>query len=124
MLLYEFDYVFEVGYSGCFGAVVGGGDEVVDCDLVIVEEGVDVRLVEDAGALGLWEDEVEEEAEADPGVEWDPADVRSCSIELKREAYQTRMKPAQDSKSNAQASTTQYISHGFNSAGSVVLRAL
>ena len=34
------------------------------------------------------------------------------------------MKPAQDSKSNAQASTTQYISHGFSSAGSVVLRAL
>lgn len=37
---------------------------------------MDVCLVEDAGALGLWEDEVEEECEADPGVEWDPADVR------------------------------------------------
>jgi hypothetical protein len=58
MLFYEFGDVFEVGYSGCFGAVMGGGDEVVDCELVVVEEGVDVRLVEDASTLALWEDEV------------------------------------------------------------------
>jgi len=34
------------------------------------------------------------------------------------------MKPAQDSKRRAQARTTQYMSHGFRSAGSVDLRAL
>jgi hypothetical protein len=32
--------------------------------------------------------------------------------------------PAHDSNSKAQASTTQYMSHGVNSAGSEVLRAL
>jgi len=51
---------------------VGCGDEVVDCELVIAEEGVDVVLVDDSGALGLGEDEVEEETESKPGVEWDP----------------------------------------------------
>jgi len=76
MLFNEFDYVFEIGYSCCFCTVVGAGDEVVDCDFVVVEEGVDVCLVEDAGALGLWEDEVKEEAQSKPGVEWDPADVK------------------------------------------------
>ena len=76
MLFYEFDHVFEIGYSCCFCTVVGAGDEVVDCDFVVVEEGVDVCLVEDAGALGLWEDEVKEEAQSKPGVEWDPADVK------------------------------------------------
>lgn len=81
MLLYEFDGVLEVDCASCFGAVVGAGDEVVDCELVVVEEGVDVSLVEDAGALGLWEDEVEEKAEADPGVEGDPADVRINSYQ-------------------------------------------
>lgn len=39
-------------------------------------------------------------------------------------SYQTRMNPTQDSSSNAHARTTQYISHGVNSAGSEVLRAL
>jgi hypothetical protein len=34
------------------------------------------------------------------------------------------MNPTHDSASNAQASTTQYMSHGVNSAGSEVLRAL
>ena len=33
---------------------------------------MDVGLVDEAGALGLREDEVEEEAEADVGVERDP----------------------------------------------------
>jgi hypothetical protein len=51
---------------------VGGGDEVVDGELVLVQEGVEVRLVEHAGALGLGRDEVEEEAGAEPGVERDP----------------------------------------------------
>jgi hypothetical protein len=50
---------------------------------------VDVCLVEDAGALGLWEDEVEEECEADPGVEWDPAEVRILGIRS-REGMRTK----------------------------------
>jgi hypothetical protein len=43
---------------------------------------------------------------------------------MRMDAYQVRMKPAQDSKSNAHASTTQYMSHGVKRAGSEVLRAL
>jgi hypothetical protein len=38
--------------------------------------------------------------------------------------HQYRMNPVQDSNSNAQANTTQYMSHGVRSAGSDVLRAL
>ena len=68
--------MFDVCYSCGLRAVVGGGDEIVDCEFVFVEEGVDVCLVEDACALGLGQDEVEEETEADPGVEWDPVEVR------------------------------------------------
>lgn len=48
------------------------GDEVLDCAFVVLEPGVDVGCVEDAGALGLREDEVEEEEEADVGVEGNP----------------------------------------------------
>jgi len=55
---------------------VDGGNEVVNCDLVIVEEGVDVCMIEYSSALCLWEDEVEEEAEADPGVEGNPGKNR------------------------------------------------
>ena len=76
MLFNEFDYVFEIGYSCCFCTVVGAGDEVVDCDFVVVEEGVDVCMIEYSSALCLWEDEVEEEAEADPGVEGNPGENR------------------------------------------------
>lgn len=77
MGFYEFDDLFKVGYSSGFGAVMGRGDEVVDSEFVSLEEGVDVFLVENFGALGLGEDEVEEEDEADPGVEWDPVKVMS-----------------------------------------------
>lgn len=41
-----------------------------------------------------------------------------------RITYQTRMNPVHDSTSRAQASTTQYMSHGVKRAGSEVLRAL
>jgi hypothetical protein len=34
------------------------------------------------------------------------------------------MNPNQDSKSKAEANTTQYMSHGVSKAGSEVLRAL
>ena len=53
-----------------------------------MEEGLDVCLVEDACALSLWEDEVEEETKADPGVEGNPVDVRAYSMEL--EGMRTR----------------------------------
>ncbi len=43
---------------------------------------MDVGLVEDAGALGLGEDEVEEETEADPGVEWDPMCVNMSLCDI------------------------------------------
>lgn len=77
MGLYELDGLLQVVYSRGFGAVVGRGDEVVDCEFVGLEEGVDVLSVEDFGALGLGEDEVEEEDEADPGVERDPEEDES-----------------------------------------------
>jgi hypothetical protein len=49
---------------------------------------------------------------------------RASHTSRQTDAYQTRMKPTQDSKTNAEASTTQYISHGVKRAGSEVLRAL
>lgn len=52
---------------------MGAGDELVDVGLVVLEEGVDALLVDDAGALGLGEDEVEEEEETDVAIEGDPA---------------------------------------------------
>ncbi len=52
--------------------VVGVRDEIVDVAFVLGEKGVDVGLVEDTGALCLWEDEVGEESEADVSVEWEP----------------------------------------------------
>ena len=70
--LYVVDGVAEAREAGGAEALVGGGDEVLDARLVGLEVGVHARLVEDAGALGLGEDEVEEEGEADVGVEGDP----------------------------------------------------
>ena len=58
---------------------MGGGYEIVDCELVVVEEGVDMLLVQETSALGLGEDEVEEEKESEPGVEWDPRIRREVS---------------------------------------------
>ena len=72
MLFDELNGLFQVFYTCCFGTFMCGGDEVVDCELVVVEKGVDMLLVEDAGALGLWEDEIEEEEESEPCVERNP----------------------------------------------------
>ena len=66
-------YGAEVLCSGGAEAVVGRGDEVFDMGLVAGEVWVDVGLVDEAGALGLGEDEVEEEGEAEVGVEGDPS---------------------------------------------------
>lgn len=48
---------------------MGGDDEVVDVVFVVGEEGVDMGLVDEFCALGLGEDEVAEEEEAEGGVE-------------------------------------------------------
>ena len=47
---------------------MGARDKLVDLGFVLFEVGVDMFLVHDAGALGLGEDEVEEEEESDVGV--------------------------------------------------------
>lgn len=52
--------------------MVGCGYEVVDGEFMGAQEGVQAGLVDEARALGLWGDEVEEEEKAEPGVEGDP----------------------------------------------------
>ena len=68
----EVDGALEIREPSGAGAVVCGGDEGFDVGFVVGEEGVDVLLVDGTGALGLWEDEVGEEEEADVGVEREP----------------------------------------------------
>ena len=63
--------VVQVVEAGGPQAVVGVGDQAVDAGLVVCEERVDVRLVQQAGALGLREDEVEQDEEAEGRVEGD-----------------------------------------------------
>lgn len=111
----------------CLYTVVSGGYEVVNGNLVLLKEGVDMLLVKKLGALCLRQYEVEEEEKSKPGIERDPLDTLVEALPtLVTEGlfYHTRMNPTHDSRSNAQASTTQYMSHGVNSAGSDVLRAL
>lgn len=69
-----FNRLLEVGDTCCFETVVGRGDEFLDGGFVFFESRVDVFLVDVPGALGLGEDEVEEEEEAEVGVEGDPAE--------------------------------------------------
>lgn len=105
---------------------MGRGDEDVDVVFVGGEEGVDVVLVDEAGALGLGEDEVGEEEEAEVGVEGEPG----CAILVVGGSngcvllYQARMNHVHDSTREKQEKTTQYISHGVSCAGSDVRRAL
>ena len=49
-------------------------DEDIDIMFVVGEKRVDVALVDEARALGLGQDEVGEEEEAEVGVEGEPAD--------------------------------------------------
>lgn len=51
---------------------MGVRDEGVYVGLMVRKERVDVRLVEEARALGLRENEVGEKKETDIGVEWEP----------------------------------------------------
>jgi hypothetical protein len=73
--LEQLDGAVEVGDACAAQALVGRGDELFDGGLVLLEARVDVFFVDEAGALGLGEDEVEQEEEADVGVEGDPAPV-------------------------------------------------
>lgn len=88
---------------------------------------MNVGLVEEACALGLGQNEVGEEEEAEVGVKRKPRKTRS-QIWLwaigKEEIYHERMNQVQDSAREKQDRTTQYMSHGVNWAGSEVRRAL
>lgn len=104
------------------------GYKFVNGKFVLCKERVDVFLIKYFGALSLGEDEVEEKEKAEPGVEWNPNSfpLAKSLVGFSHGAYryQTRMNPTHDSASRAHARTTQYMSHGVNSAGSEVLRAL
>lgn len=73
--LEELDGVTEIGDTSSLEAVVCAGDELVDLSLVFFKEGVDFLFIDEAGALGLGEDQVEEEQQADIAVEGDPTIV-------------------------------------------------
>ena len=72
MLFRKFNYLFNVCNASSLDAIVGGRYEIIDRNLVFAEERMDVLLIEDARSLGLRKDEVKEETEAEPGVEWNP----------------------------------------------------
>jgi len=58
--------------TGCSGTVAGVRDEDVDVGFVLGDEGLYIGLIEEAGALGLGQDEVGEQEEAEVGVEGKP----------------------------------------------------
>ena len=70
----EVDQLVEVAEAGLGEVFVGLADEDVDVVLVLDDEGLNVGVVEEFGALRLGQDEVGKEDEADPGVEGEPAD--------------------------------------------------
>jgi len=72
MNFYKFDSLFEILHTSLFRAVVGRRDEVVDLGFVGLKKRVKISLIEDFSALRLGEDEVKEEAEAEPSIERDP----------------------------------------------------
>ena len=49
-----------------------GYDEFIDVIFMLGEERVNLRSVEEFGALGLWEDEVGEDEETDVGIKREP----------------------------------------------------
>ena len=70
----EVNELVEVAEAGGGKALVSPADEEVDVLFVLDDEGLDVAVVEEFGALGLGQDEVGEGNEANPGVEGEPAD--------------------------------------------------
>lgn len=94
---------------------------------------MDIVRVDEASALRLRKDEVEEEEKANVRVEGDPDGTNFIRERSQKSGglvgvvigtYQTRNHSVQLSTRRAQARTTQYISHGVSWAGSEVLRAL
>ena len=68
----EVDGALDVGDARGTEALVGRGDELFDGGFVFFEARVDVFFVDEARTLGLGENEVEEEEQADVGVEGNP----------------------------------------------------
>lgn len=62
----------QVGDSGGSETVVGACDELVDLGFILFKPRVDLLFVDDARTLGLGEDEVEEEEEANVSVKGNP----------------------------------------------------
>lgn len=56
---------------------MGIRNEFVNFRFILGKEGVDVGLVEDASALGLGQDEVGQEEEAEVGVEREPREKKT-----------------------------------------------
>lgn len=54
---------------------MGIRDEAVNFGFVLGKQGVDVCLVEKACALGLGQNEIGKEEEAEVGVKWEPSKV-------------------------------------------------
>lgn len=74
VLLHQVDSTFEILQACSFRTFVRIGDEDVDVGFMLRKKWVDVRLVDQASALGLRQDEVREETETDVGVERGPGD--------------------------------------------------
>lgn len=91
---------------------------------MVCEEGVDVGLVEEFGALSLGKDEVGEDEEAEVGVEGEPVISAVVWRAEWQVIYHASMNHVHDSTSEKQDRTTQYMSHGVSCAGSEVRRAL
>lgn len=99
------------------------GDEAFNLTFVLEQERVDVLLVQHAGSLGLGENEVAEEEQAEPAVEGDPIlvillafffhaggreRVIACGWHMGGGmTYQPRMKTVHDSASRTTDKTTQ-----------------
>jgi hypothetical protein len=62
----EVDQLVQVAKAGGGEALMGLADEDVDVLFVLADEGLNVGVVEEFGALGLGQDEVGERSEADP----------------------------------------------------------
>lgn len=106
---------------------MGTTDQFLDLPLVVCQERIHIILVEEASTLGLRQDEIAQEEEADPAVEGEPVEY-VLADELPREntvtPYHPMINTVHDSTSRITDRTTQYISHGASWEGSAERRAL
>lgn len=61
--------VLQAQYLGAFMSMT---DHVLNLPFVMCQEWIHIVLVKEAGALGLWEDEIAHEEKADPAIEREP----------------------------------------------------